>query len=488
MIRKNSSSDKGQELNDLIASYETAKANNRQVYMDGDQLADIADKYATERRFEDAQEVITYGLELHPGHTDLLVEQAYLYLDTMQFAKAKNVAECINETYESEVKLLKAEILLTEGKLEDAEKELESIEEKDDLKNIIDIAYLYIDMDYPEKALPWLTRGYDKYKEEEEFLAVMADCYRSENEYEQAIDFYNRLIDKNPYNPTYWTGLAKCHFDTMDFAKAIEACDFALTADENFGEAHTIKAHSLLQIENNEDAIEEYSKALQCKSLPPDLTYMFIGLAYTNMEKWERSFEYYGKALKSIPNENSPILVDLYSGQAKCLSKLGKLEEAHLIFEKAKKIIPDSVDIYLQDSQIYLEEDKFDEAKECWRHALNLAPEPETLVQIGNFSLDYGMVENARQCFEQAREDDPDYPGINGLLATVCMILRDHKAFYKYNQLSESPLNLDTFHASLLKTGDRYLLKDLEKFIDEVKECSEDDKKPAKKEKHQKKK
>ena len=66
MIRKNSSSDKGQELNELIASYETAKANNRQVYMDGDQLADIADKYATERRFEDAQEVITYGLELHP--------------------------------------------------------------------------------------------------------------------------------------------------------------------------------------------------------------------------------------------------------------------------------------------------------------------------------------------------------------------------------------------------------------------------------------
>ena len=66
MIRKNSSSDKGQELNELIASYETAKANNRQVYIDGDQLADIADKYATERRFEDAQDVITYGLELHP--------------------------------------------------------------------------------------------------------------------------------------------------------------------------------------------------------------------------------------------------------------------------------------------------------------------------------------------------------------------------------------------------------------------------------------
>ena len=54
MARKNPSTDKEQELNELIASYETAKAENRQLYLDGDQLADIADKYATDRRFDEA--------------------------------------------------------------------------------------------------------------------------------------------------------------------------------------------------------------------------------------------------------------------------------------------------------------------------------------------------------------------------------------------------------------------------------------------------
>ena len=97
MARKNPSTDKEQELNELIASYETAKAENRQLYLDGDQLADIADKYATDRRFDEAQEVISYGLELHPGHTDLLIEQAYLYLDTMQLQKAIAVVGSIAE-------------------------------------------------------------------------------------------------------------------------------------------------------------------------------------------------------------------------------------------------------------------------------------------------------------------------------------------------------------------------------------------------------
>ena len=43
----------------MIVQYETLKANNQSPYMDGDQLADIADQYASERRFKEAQEVIS---------------------------------------------------------------------------------------------------------------------------------------------------------------------------------------------------------------------------------------------------------------------------------------------------------------------------------------------------------------------------------------------------------------------------------------------
>ena len=68
MGRKNSPSAKKQ-LATLITNYEEAKAENRQLYLDADQLADIADWYASERKFEEAQEVITYGLKIHPGNT-----------------------------------------------------------------------------------------------------------------------------------------------------------------------------------------------------------------------------------------------------------------------------------------------------------------------------------------------------------------------------------------------------------------------------------
>lgn len=145
----------------MIVQYETLKANNQSPYMDGDQLADIADQYASERRFKEAQEVISYGLGLHPGHTDLMVEQAYLFLDLNQPRKAREVADLITDTYSANVKLLLAELLLNEGKLDDADQILDSIEEeeKNELGILVDVVYLYTDLGYPEKAYSGLRGG-----------------------------------------------------------------------------------------------------------------------------------------------------------------------------------------------------------------------------------------------------------------------------------------------------------------------------------------
>lgn len=82
MGRKNSPSAKKQ-LATLITNYEKAKAENRQLYLDADQLADIADWYASERKFEEAQEVITYGLiGMNIKNAIVLVEQIDLEAKT----------------------------------------------------------------------------------------------------------------------------------------------------------------------------------------------------------------------------------------------------------------------------------------------------------------------------------------------------------------------------------------------------------------------
>lgn len=465
---RNASSDKEQEeLEELIARYEAAKKENKQLYLDGDQLADIADRYAVDRRFNEAQEAINYGLKLHPAHTDLLIQQAYLYLDMMEYQKAKNVVQSITETYHTEVKILKAEIFLNEGKLDEAEKLLNSIEDKESLNTILDVSYLYMDMGYTEKAFPWLSTGLEVYMEEEDFLAAFADFYRNSEHHDKAIYFYNKLIDKNPYDPSYWTGLAKCHYDQEEYDKALEACDFALAVDENSGEAHTTKAHCLFHLENETEAIREYQLALQNKNLAPEFAHMFIGLAYANLEKWELSYKSYEDALNYIESDNSPILSDVYSNMVYCLFRLGRYEQAHLICKKAMEKFPGNVEFYLQEGRIYLAEEKFEDAQENWALALQYAPEADTLIQIGSYNLSHGLVENALFYYEEAQKMDPNHLGINGLLASICMFLKDHRGFNKYNHLSEYPINSEALKGLFAESMDENIRKQIEEFLQE---------------------
>lgn len=478
MGRKNSPSERERELQNLIAQYEAVKAKNESLYLDGDQLADIADLYASERKFKEAQEVITYGLGLHPGHTDLMVEQAYLFLDLNQPQKAKEVAELITDTYSSNVKLLLAELLLNEGKLDAADQMLDSIEEeeKNDQGILVDIVYLYTDLGYPEKGVQWLKRGAEMYKDDEDFLAATADCYGAAGaEYiEQAIVVFNKLIDKNPYNPAYWVGLAKCQFATKDFDKAIESCDFAIAADEDFGEAHIIKAHSLFHLENIEGAIVEYRKALKYKTLSPEFTYMFIGLAYTQQENWAEANESYSMALRAIEengNGSSPLLSDIYSNKALCASRQGDSEEAHRLCRLAKELAPQDAEPYLLEGRIYMEEDNFDLARAEWALALRYAPEADTWMEIGNYSLEFRMLENARFCFEQVLEEDPEYPKICEQLAAVCLVLQDHEGFKKYNAMSGDSINLDSLRDTILEMGvdGEQMLRELDDFLKDEK-------------------
>ncbi len=125
-------------------------------------------------------------------------------------------------------------------------------------------------MGYPDAAKEWLDRGKSRYTEDEEYMALTADYLASTHQVESAIIYYNKLIDKSPFNPSYWMGLVKCYFVQEQIDKAIEACDFALAADDQYGEAYAYKAHCFFYLNNSDDAIENYQKAIELKAIPPN--------------------------------------------------------------------------------------------------------------------------------------------------------------------------------------------------------------------------
>ncbi len=443
MARKNSSSSR-KELMELITNYEAAKAENRQIYMDGDQLADIADWYATELKYTEAQEAITYGLNLHPQSTDLLMEQAYLYLDTRQLQKAKQAAAVINEDYSAEVKMLKAELLLNEGKLEEADQLLETLENDADLLTITDIVYLFLDLGYPDSAEKWLQKGAPQYADETDFQALKADYLFAIHQLEDAIYAYNQLIDKAPYNASYWMGLAKCYFiqDKMD--KAIEACDFALAANEHYGEAYSYRAHCFFYLNNPDEAIANYEKAITYKAIPPEMAYMFIGISYANKEEWQKAIDYYTRVIECFEKAGdgeSILLIDTYTSKAFALCSLRRFEEAHQLCEKARKINPNEGIVYLTDGKLFLAEGKEEEAEAAFQKALELIPGVETIYTIAAVYSENNYRDKAREYYKTVYDLDPNYETITEKMSIISLMDNKIEDFFKYNSECKYPLD-----------------------------------------------
>ena len=163
MSNKNLLSGRDKELQELAEQYESAMSAKQPFYLDADDLADLADWYGTKKNYDKALEIAEYGLKLHPDSTALMIEYAYLHLDSGKRTKAREIIENLPDTYSPEAKVVRAHLLLSEGKLDDAEQLLDTIEDKEDLANVVDVSYMYLDMGYPDKALAWLNPVKEEY-------------------------------------------------------------------------------------------------------------------------------------------------------------------------------------------------------------------------------------------------------------------------------------------------------------------------------------
>lgn len=466
MSRKNSPS-YDQESKKFLQEYEAAKKENRTIYMDGDQIARIAEQYTFDDKIKEAQEVIDYGLQLHPESTDILIQQAYLYLDTQNLQQAIETANSITDSFEIDVKILKAEIALNQGRLQEANELLSTIEETD-FETISSIVYLYIEMGYATELQPWLEKLQKPSDNDEDFMILWADYYFATSQIEKAIEAFNKLIDLDSFNPAYWMGLGKTYLENENFDKAIEACDFAIAADENFGEAYSCRANCYLNIDNVKAAVRDIEKTVELKVLNKKYGFMLIGVLCVENKEWEIANQYFNKLLDYLieaQDTDPKELIDAYESLAMCTLNMNDLKSAQLWCNKIKEIDPENKEIYLIEGQAQLKDKKYDLAKASFETLLKKSPTADNWYEVGCIYTEEHMIEDAKNAFQKSYELDPNDENTLTKLSLVFLILKDVENFRKYNAKQKEPINDDVVNKILDSLEDKNYNNTIDKLM-----------------------
>lgn len=338
-------------------------------YYDTDELADIADYFAINNMPEKMKEVVEYGLQQHPQNIDLQIQEAYMYLDA---GNVEKTIECIQNMSErnDDVEQLEAILAYRQGNKDMAEKALQKMMDCfEPGDNPYPIVSLMLDLGKPQEALDFLTNS-DENPEDDYYLDNLATCYRDLGMMDLAIATLNQLVDKSPYQPHYWKLLGECYFDDGQLDKSIEACDFALTTDEEYHPALMLKALCFNQLGNPEKAVECVRQVYKLDGISFAGLCFFETSYYMAQEKWDKALKqvnamvtHYGHAEDT---HNDPYAYATMTLSATCLLHQKKWNEAYMTAQTALLINDDNPELWSVMAKVLMHYGKMKEAHQAW--------------------------------------------------------------------------------------------------------------------------
>ena len=249
-----------------LSKFESMLKTNHVLFFDSEEFENIIHHYFEIGKMALAKKAIKLSLEQHPTSISLKLFQVEVYV----FENKLNMADqLLNRLYDieptnEEIYIQKANIFSKKDKHEKAinilQQALEFSEDNADIFSLIGMEYLFLDKFEDSKFyfLKCLEADYEDYSA----LYNVMYCFEFLEQNNEAIEYLNTYIDKNPYCEVAWHQLGKQYYNTKDYNKAIAAFDFAIISDDIFIGAYLEKGKTLEKLKQFDEAIENYKITL----------------------------------------------------------------------------------------------------------------------------------------------------------------------------------------------------------------------------------
>ena len=243
------------------------------------------------------------------------------------------------------------------------------------------------------EAETWWRKCFELHPDRADVYDVLAQAQLDKGEYEDVIDLSHRTMAVSPGMPAVRRHLAEAHLEMGQLDEALDAIQQELKLAPRDNEAHLLLGRIQLQRKAYQEAMDAYSKALE---LRPKDSRCYFGL----------------------------------SNAAARLGQAGKAAEYQATFEalraaedaaaqdkrRATEVIapagPTLAETLVDAGRTYYEHEEFEQARSCWRRAVELAPTARNYYLLGQASYKLHDRAGALAAVKRASELEPDNPQI----------------------------------------------------------------------------
>ena len=356
-----------------LTKFESMLKTNHVLFFDSNEFENIIHHYLENGKIALAKKAIKLGLEQHPTSVNLKLFKTEIYILEDKLEEADRMLDELYEIEPSneEIYIQKASVL---SKRDEHQKAIHTLlialdltdndEDDADLYALIGMEYLF--MDQFENAKDYFVKCLELDNDDYSALYNIIYCFDFLDQNQEAINFLNKYLDKNPYSEVAWHQLGKQYFSLKDYKKALAAYDFAIISDDNFVGAYLEKGKVLEKLKKYTEAIENYKVTLALDE-PTSFALLRIGHCYEKMGKDDLAVQYFYKTV-----HEDPLLDKGWIAITKFYNKKHNFQKALYYINKAINIDSDNVIYWKLYAQINHRLNFFEEAERGYKKTLDL--------------------------------------------------------------------------------------------------------------------
>jgi len=427
------------EFQEILKNYQNMLDSGQPAYFDGLDIANIAEYFRLKGERELSEAAISYGFNLHPGDTDIIIAQASSLLAQGQVDQARVITETVNDPDNRELYYLKGNIELASGNAELAETYYRMSVDAGDPDNglLSDIIVQFMDNREFKIAQKWISMAIMQDSESRNFLELQADLFFETQDYSLAIDLYNRLLDDFAYDSYYWEQLAQIYFSQENYEKLSECLDFLEAVDPDNSLARILRVHCLVSSEKFDQAEVILSKLVSKEPESGAFCY-YYGFCLSMQDKFEDAIAYLRSSVELL-SEYDPyqLYQQALANTANAEGILGNHSDAISLINRALKTEPDSASLLHSKGHEYLCLGKTDTAARCFIKSLKMGFKSYTN-DICEIILQYMADERLDKAFEimaalfSREENQVEYRDLLPQFVACCLIMHKRRQFLKF--------------------------------------------------------
>ena len=318
------------DIEETLSKYKLL-ISDQSIFFSEEEIEALSYHFFLNNQHKDQMVIINHGLYLYPNKVDFLVEKATILCMGSSYSEALKLILTAKafEPYNAVIHKMEGEIMCDLDRPIEAEESyilaLEFSEFEDD-EFIIDVYNSYAQLlsqnDQVLKANSIVERGLKRFPDNEILFNQLALNFISNSLFDPAIDYFKKIIDKNPYSYMGWYQLGRIYELADSKSLALEAYEYSTLANKESKNAFFNLAGLLENKGEFEKAIENYQ---QCIKNDGDIyPYICIARCYLEIDEPVLARNYLKKAqgLEEILPEYNYLLGYSYLSEKQALKGL----------------------------------------------------------------------------------------------------------------------------------------------------------------------